>query len=82
MVLITDEMIKVAKYNNVDLRMELALILYNSQVYHLRKAAEIAGVPWIDLAAAANKKKIPAWDAITEEDWQEELETIRQFHAK
>ena len=81
MILITDEMIERAQQNNKNLRMELAIILYSSEVFHLRKAAEIAGVSWLDLTSEANKRNIPAWDSITEEDFERELETIRQFRS-
>ena len=79
MIVISDEMIKEAERHNKDLRMELAIALYSSEVFALRKAAEIAGVSWIAMADEVKKSNIPAWDVITEEDIQKELETIRQF---
>lgn len=82
MVLITDEMIQEAERHNKNLRMELAIALYSSEVFHLRKAAEIAGVLWLDLTTEANKRKIPAWDSMTPEEFEEQWNRFRKSYFK
>lgn len=82
MVLITDEMIAEAQRHNKDLRMELAVALYSSEVFPLRKAAEIAGVSWLDLTDVANERGIPAWDVLTPEEFEEQWENIRKSYFK
>jgi predicted HTH domain antitoxin len=79
MLLVTDTMIEEAKRHNKDLKLEMALALYSSEVFPLRKAAEYAGVSWLDVAEEAKKRDIPVWDSLTPEDMEEEFKTIQQF---
>lgn len=76
MVVITDEMIQRAEGNNKDLRMELAIALYSSEVFDLRKSAEIAGVVWMEMATEIKKRNIPAWDVMTVEEFEEQWNRI------
>lgn len=82
MVLITDEMIAEAQRHHKDLRMELAVALYSSEVFPLRKAAEIAGVSWFDLADVSKERNIPAWDVLTLEEFEEQWESVRKSYFK
>lgn len=75
MVIVTDEMVEEAKRADKDLKMELAIALYSSHVFNLRKAAEYVGVSWLKLTDEANKRALPCWDSITPEDLRQELAT-------
>ena len=78
MIVITDEMIEKAGRNRKDLRMELAIALYSSEVFDLRKSAEIAGVSWIAMADEVKKRNVPAWDTITVEEFEVQWERIQK----
>lgn len=82
MLVITDDMLKEAELHNKNLRLEMALALYSSEVFPLRKAAEYAGIIWFDVANEAKKRGIPAWDAITLEDLEQELINLKHFKHK
>ena len=82
MVLITDEMIAEAQRHNKDLRMELAIALYTSQVFDARKSAEIAGVLWMNLDDEIAKRGIEPWDVMTPEEFAEQYETFRKHYFK
>lgn len=80
MILITDEMIEKAARHDKDLRMELALTLYTSQVYDARKAAEIAGVSWIKVDEEISNRGIEVWDAMTPEEFENQWENFRKAY--
>lgn len=82
MVLITDEMIQEAQRHNKDLRMELALALYTSEVFDVRKSAEIAGVSWINMDEEIAKRGIEPWDVMTPEEFEEQWEQVRKTYFK
>lgn len=77
MLIVTDEMVELAARAQKDLKMELAVALYTSEVFSLRKSAEYAGVPWLRLAEEAKKRDIPAWDSITPEDFQRQMANLK-----
>ena len=79
MLIVTDEMVEQAALAQKDLKMELAVVLYASEVFPLRKAAEYAGVPWLRLAEEAKKRDIPAWDAMTPEEFQRQMADLKDF---
>ncbi len=76
MLIVTDEMMEQAARSHKNLRLEMALALYTSEVFTLRKAAEYAGVAWLQLAEEAKKRNAPAWDAITPEEFELEAKTL------
>lgn len=78
MLVITDAMFQEAERHNKDLKMELAIALYTSQVFDLRKSAELAGVSWIKMADEVKKRNLPAWDVMTVEEFEEQWKMIQK----
>lgn len=75
-------MIQAAERNNVDLRMELALALYTSKVFDVRKSAEIAGVLWRRMDEEIAKRGIEPRDVMTPEEFKEEWTRIKETFPK
>ena len=83
MIVVTDEMIAQASKADKDLKMEMAVALYASKVFDLRKAAEYAGVfPWMNLAAEVKMRCIEPWDAMTAEDFEQEWNDIQRWYRR
>lgn len=76
-VVITDELLKNARISEQEFRLELAIFLFEKEIFTLGKASKFAGIHRIKLQKELAKRKIPV-----HYDYQEYLkdkETVEQM---
>ena len=76
MIVIENYTLQNATVSEEQLRMEIAMLLYERETCSLRKAATILGVDWMKLQGFMGERGIFTY---TEEMFLNELETIKNF---
>lgn len=76
---ITEELIEQHAKNPAHLRLELAVLMYEQEVWSLRKAAKFAGIHWYDFEGVLKKRDITA-GIITPEELQEQVKILEALH--
>lgn len=59
MVVIEDKYIKAADLEDQELKLEIAMMLFEQERLSLRKAAELAGIHWLEFMKMLNLREIP-----------------------
>ena len=59
-----------------DLRLEIAILLYEKADYSFYVAAKLAGIHWLDFVKELGKRGLSIFD---EKSFLEDLETIKKF---
>ena len=78
--LITDDLLRNAPMSEDEFRLELAIFLFEKEIFTLGKASEFSNVPQIALQKELAKRKIPIHYGYDE--FQEDLETVRNMSKK
>ncbi|GAB4412483.1 MAG: UPF0175 family protein [Bacteroidia bacterium] len=79
-ILITDHMLSQAQLPEAQMRLELAVFLFEKGRFTLGKAAELAQVHPFALQQALAQRQIPMH--YDEEDYQEDLATLQRLRKK
>ncbi|RMG62332.1 MAG: UPF0175 family protein [Bacteroidetes bacterium] len=79
-ILITDQMLTQANVPEAQMRLELAIFLFEKQLYTLGKAAELAQVHQFVLQKELARREIPMH--YNEEDYQQDLLTLQRLSEK
>jgi len=58
MITIEDSYIKASGYSEEQLKLEIAVMLFEKEKLSLRKAASLAGLHWLDFMKELDKRKI------------------------
>jgi predicted HTH domain antitoxin len=58
MLVIDDIYLKAAGLNELELKLEIAIMLFEQQRLSLRKAASLSGIHWLDFMKVLNSRKI------------------------
>lgn len=58
MIILEDLYIKATGYTETELRLEIALMLFEKEKLSLRKAAAMTGMHWLDFMKELDKRKI------------------------
>lgn len=61
-VLVSDEILQAANMSESDLKLELAILLYQQQKLGLSKARELAEMPLIEFQRELAQRQIPVFD--------------------
>lgn len=59
MIVIEDSYIKASGYNEQELKLEIAIMLFEKEKLSLRKAAALAGLHWLDFMKKLDSRQIP-----------------------
>lgn len=79
-ILITDQMLTQANLPEPQVRLELAIFLFEKKLFTLGKAAELAQVHQFALQKELARREIPMH--YDEEDYREDLETLKRLRGK
>jgi len=58
MLVVEDNYLKAAGYNEAELKLEIAIMLFEKEKLSLRKAASLADLHWLDFMKELNKRNI------------------------
>jgi len=58
MIVIEDSYIKASGYNEQELKLEIAIMLFEKEKLSLRKAAALAGLHWLDFMKKLDSRQI------------------------
>ena len=58
MLVIDDMYLKAAGLNELELKLEIAIMLFEQERLSLRKAASLAGIHWLDFMKTLDSRKI------------------------
>lgn len=78
MLVLDDEFVRAADMTEAELKLELAIILFAKEKVSSRKAAKLAGIPFLEFWNELAKRDIPLIN-MSEEDFQKEIETVNSL---
>ena len=78
MVLIEDDLEKIQEISDSELKLEIAILLYEKDKISLRKAAKMAGLPWLNFSKILCERDIPTVK-MTDEDFKTEIGTVNSL---
>ena len=81
MIVIDDEALKQAGISESEMKLEIAILLYDKEVYSLRKAAKYAGVDWQEFSRILAKRGIETI-RITPEELMEQVKNLEQLRKE
>lgn len=81
MIVIEDEALRQAGVSAETIRLEIAVLLYDKEVYSARKAAECAGVPWFEFQKILVEKGFDTL-CITPEQLEQQVKHFEQSRPK
>lgn len=58
MIVLEDSYIKATGYSEAELKLEIAVMLFEKEKLSLRKAAAMAGMHWLDFMKELDKRKV------------------------
>ena len=76
MITIDNKNLQLSEEQERDIRLEIAVMLYEKADYSFYVAAKFAGMHWMDFVKELGKRKISIFD---EEAFLDDLETIKKF---
>jgi predicted HTH domain antitoxin len=76
-IVITDEEIKSTGMSETELKVELAVRLYQLQVLSMGRAAKLAGIPYVQMMSELTQRKIPMNYDVP--DFLKDVETLRNL---
>ncbi|MEZ4776178.1 MAG: UPF0175 family protein [Bacteroidia bacterium] len=79
-VLITDDLLKNAPMSESEFRLELAIFLFEKEIFTLGKASEFANKPQFILQQELAKRKIPVHYGL--EEYMEDLATVEEMRKR
>jgi predicted HTH domain antitoxin len=78
MLLLEDDLEKIEEISDSELKLEIAILLYEKDQISLRKSAKMAGLSWIDFSKILGERDIPTVK-MTEEDFKTEISTVNSL---
>jgi predicted HTH domain antitoxin len=78
--LITDDLLKNAPMSEDEFRLELAVFLFEKEIFTLGKASEFSQIPQVVLQKKLARRKIPVHYGY--EEFREDMETVRSMREK
>lgn len=78
--IITDELLKNAPMSEEEFRLELAIFLFQKEVFTLGKASEFVGIPQFILQKELAKRKISMHYGY--EEFKEDLTTVKNMQTE
>jgi predicted HTH domain antitoxin len=76
MITIDEKELSLSPEQEKDLRLEIAIMLYEKADYSFYVAAKLAGMHWMDFVKELGKRGLSIFD---EQSFLEDLETIKKF---
>lgn len=76
MITIDDKNLQLSEEQEKEIRLEIAIMLYEKADYSFYVAAKFAGIPWMDFVKELGKREISIF---SEEAFLDDLETIKKF---
>jgi predicted HTH domain antitoxin len=76
MITIDNKNLQLSEEQEKDIRLEIAIMLYEKADYSFYVAAKLAGLHWMDFVKELGKRKISIF---SEEAFLNDLETIKKF---
>ena len=76
-VVISDELLQAAKLSAADLKLEIAIMLYQQQRISIGKARELAGMHLIEFQQALSNRSICI--NYDREDFQQDIQTLKEL---
>jgi predicted HTH domain antitoxin len=78
MLLLEEDLEKIEGISDSELKLEIAILLYEKDKISLRKAAKMAGLSWIDFSEILCVRNIPTV-RMTDEDFKTEISTVNSL---
>ena len=78
MLLLEEDLEKIEEISDSELKLEIAILLYEKDKISLRKAAKMAGLSWIDFSEILCGRNIPTV-RMTDEDFKTEISTVNSL---
>jgi predicted HTH domain antitoxin len=76
MITIDNKNLQLSEEQEKEIRLEIAIMLYEKADYSFYVAAKFAGIPWMDFVKELGKREISIF---SEEAFLDDLETIKKF---
>jgi predicted HTH domain antitoxin len=76
MITIDNKNLQLSEEQEKEIRLEIAIMLYEKADYSFYMAAKFAGMPWMDFVKELGKREISIF---SEEAFLDDLETIKKF---
>ncbi len=76
MITIDNKNLQLSEEQEKEIRLEIAIMLYEKADYSFYVAAKFAGMPWMDFVQELGKREISIF---SEEAFLDDLETIKKF---
>jgi predicted HTH domain antitoxin len=76
MITIDNKNLQLSEEQEKEIRLEVAIMLYEKADYSFYVAAKFAGMPWMDFVKELGKREISIF---SEEAFLDDLETIKKF---
>lgn len=78
MELLENDLEKIEDLSDSELKLEIAILLYEKDKISLRKAAKMAGLPWLDFSNILCKRNIPTVK-MSDEEFKTEISTVKSL---
>jgi len=78
MLVLDDEFVKAINMTEEEIKLEFAIWLYERDKISLRKAAKMAGLPWVAFSKVLCERNIPTVK-MTDEDFETEVGTVNSL---
>ncbi len=78
MEVLENDLEKIKEISDSELKLEIAVLLYEKDKVSLRKAAKMAGLAWLDFSEILCKRDIPTVK-MTDEEFKTEISTVNSL---
>ena len=76
MEVLENDLEKIGEISDSELKLEIAILLYEKNKISLRKAAKMAGLSWLNFSKILCERDIPTVK-MTDEDFKTEINTVK-----
>lgn len=78
MEVLENDLEKIEGISNSELKLEIAILLYEKDKISLRKAAKMAGLSWLNFSEILCERNIPTVK-MTDEEFKTEISTVKSL---
>ena len=78
MEVLENDLEKIEEISDSELKLEIAVLLYEKDKISLRKAAKMTGLSWLDFSEILCERNIPTVK-MTDEDFKTEISTVNSL---
>lgn len=78
MLSLEDDIEEIEEISDPEMKLEIAILFYEKDKISLRKAAKIAGLPWLDFSKILVERNIPTVK-MTDDDFKTEISTVNSL---